>query len=108
MSTDAFVVATRHAAEAVSRRSSLLTLGAAALAAGLAPPLGVAARKSAAKKARKKCQRQSEQCRTFYQELCEENDCDEEAVEDILQCCADFKTCNAAAFLDCLFTPSMM
>jgi hypothetical protein len=108
VSTDAFAALTHHAAAAVSRRRSLLTLGGAALASGLTTPRGGEAKKSAAKKARKKCKRQSEQCRTFYQELCEENDCDEEAVEEILQCCAGFKTCNAGAFLDCLFAPSMV
>ncbi len=108
MSTDAFAALTRTAAETVSRRRSLLRLGGAALVAGPAGRMRAEAKQSPSKKASKKCKRQSGKCRTFFLEVCEENECNEEGLEDALQCCAGFKTCNAGALLDCLFTPSMM
>jgi hypothetical protein len=86
---------------AVSRRNSLLTLGGAALAAGLAPTPGAEAKKSAAKKARKKCKRQVGQCTAFFDELCEELECPAEQLEIIRRCCASFQSCNVGGFLEC-------
>ncbi|MGH2614508.1 MAG: hypothetical protein ACRDJC_04665 [Thermomicrobiales bacterium] len=101
MSPDAIAALTRRTAEAVSRRNSLLTLGGAALAAGLVPPLGSEAKKSAAKKAKKKCKRQVGQCTAFFNELCEEVECSAEQLEIVRRCCASFQSCNAGGFLEC-------
>jgi hypothetical protein len=110
VSTDVFAAVTHRAAEVVSRRASLLTLVVAALAAGLAPPLGAEAKKSAAKKARKKCKRQVGQCTAFFFEICErpEMECTAENFERIRRCCAPLQSCNARGFLSCLFPLNMM
>lgn len=101
MSTDAMAAVTRGAAEAVSRRNSLLTLGGAALASGLARPVDAEAKKSAAKKARKRCKRQVSQCTAFFNELCEELECPAEQLEIIHRCCVSFQSCNVGGFLEC-------
>lgn len=108
MGQQSFDAFTRLAAAEISRRRSLAALGGAgaALAAGLAGPLGADARKSAAKKAkkkiRKKCKKQVGQCKTFIQNLCEEQNTEPEECEDVLECCEFLGQCNTTAFLQCL------
>jgi hypothetical protein len=86
---DAFV---REAAAAVSRRSSLKTLGAAALAAGLVGPALTEAKGSGKKKARKKCSKSEKQCRNLLLAQPDTN-------PKIIPCC---KHCVTGQFVACV------
>jgi hypothetical protein len=122
---------TRHAAGAVSRRTSILALGGLALAAVSAVPTSAKGnKKGKSGKDRKKnntgtgnavtpapppptgptgeqlaqarCASQGDQCRTFITVACQ----DDEGCLEAFICCDQFATCNAAAGLDCIFGPA--
>jgi hypothetical protein len=105
----------RRAAGQISRRGSLMTLGAAALT-GLASPLAAWAKKSkSGKKAKRQCQQQltdcntqasqcadqEQQCTTFLEINCPSNlpGCLAQAA-----CCASLRNCDISGFLTCLVT----
>lgn len=109
MSESAFDAFSRRAGEAVSRRSSLVTLGVAALAAMVAlPGSGVAGKpsnnknkkqkKQAKKQSLKLCQQQVGQCQTFITAECEGNGCG----TVVAVCCPLLGTCQNEAFFTCL------
>jgi hypothetical protein len=103
---------TRRAADAVSRRASLLALGGMALAAMTAIPAaakgGKGGKKSKKRKgnsgnageqlAQAKCASQVDQFRTSVSGFCDPEDCPAQ-----LSCCDFFATCNAVGALACLF-----
>lgn len=100
MSTPAFDAVTRRAA-GLSRRGSLLTLGGAALAAGLAVPrLGDAKKKKkkgkdCKKKEQQRCNNDISACETTVLINCQ----DPEGCPEALLCC---QSCSASGFLSCL------
>jgi hypothetical protein len=111
MSESAFDAFSRRAGETVSRRSSLVTLGGAALAAMVATPsIGVAGKsgknknktrkqkKQAKKQSLSLCKQQVGECQTFMNAECEGNGCG--AVVSI--CCPLLGTCQNEAFFTCL------
>jgi hypothetical protein len=102
----------RQTAGGISRRTSLMSLGAAGLMAALAGPLTAdAAQVSADKKRRKKknkksaplpppdlCAPQVGACTQFINSVCSgAADC-----LDSLQCCSHLGTCDAGGFFSCL------
>jgi hypothetical protein len=103
MSTHAFDAVTRRAAAGISRRSSLLTLGGAALAATLAgPQLGVAKKKKGKdckKKEKQRCTNDAAACRTTILINCE----DPAGCPEFLPCCDE---CSANGFLTCFILAS--
>jgi hypothetical protein len=106
VSERAFDAFTRHAADAVSRRTSLLALGGSALAASLAEPVTakkkVATDKQNAKKqVKKKCRRQVRACQTFFSGFCSGIP---ECEEEFFPCCDSLAQCDAAGMLTCLFS----
>ena len=88
----------------VSRRSSLLTLSGAGLAAVLGGPLTATAKKSgkSRKKALKKCKPQVAQCAAVVQTLCDEFETDPEVCKATIACCELLGRCNAGGFLACM------
>jgi hypothetical protein len=93
----------RHAADAVSRRGSLRTLGAAALAAGLAAPATTRAKKNGKGK---KCKKQVGRCREGLRDLCEalfpgNQDNIDECFDLFVECCDFLQGCNAAQAFAC-------
>jgi len=94
---------TRHAAGAVSRRASLVTLSAAGLAAGFAGSRTAGAKKSSSKKAKKKCKKQVGQCTTYVTAACAGQ---EPSCLDLLACCTPLGSCNVTGFFTCLVTPA--
>ena len=102
MNEKTFETATRHAASVLTRRGSLRTLGAAALAAAISAP-SLAQAKKGGKKSRgngsQRCRRQAAGCRKVVTELCG----DESGVcEAVLASCPSLGRCNATAFFDCV------
>ena len=102
----------RRATAAVSRRASLLAVGATALAPALGGPSLVQAGK-AGKKAKKKCKRQRGQCETFIvTEVCAVDGTTRQGaiggegipncVEVFTPCCDFFAQCQAGEGLSCL------
>jgi hypothetical protein len=96
------------AADTLSRRISLGTLGlTVALAALVKPELAFAAKsnKKARKKAKKlktrKCRQQEAPCRAFWAGLCQ----DDPECGALIDCCSSFSSCNTEAALACLFPP---
>jgi hypothetical protein len=83
--------------DALSRRASLVTLGAAGLAA-LADPVVADAKNTAKKKARKKCQQQVGQCTAFLAEQCD----GDPSCLAVTACCPSLGNCDVAAFFACL------
>jgi hypothetical protein len=102
-----FDTISRHAANAVSRRASLVTLGSALLAGSAPSSLLTAARngKKARKRTRKTCKRQVASCRQTWQDRCATDiECEADNLERILACCEPLSGCKAGAALDCLFS----
>ncbi len=103
MSGHTFDTFTRQTADAVSRRGSLLTLGGAALAAGLAGSGGTKARKKGGKG--KKCKKQVGKCREGLGNVCaalfENQDSIDECFGLFAECCAFLKSCNAGQAFAC-------
>ena len=97
MGEKAFDVITRHAADAVSRRGSLLALG-GALAAVAEP---ASAKQKAKKQVRKKCRRQVAPCRSFFAGVCF-GDPDCEAA--LFPCCDFLAQCDSGAMFECIFS----
>jgi hypothetical protein len=99
MSTHAFDTITQRAAVGLSRRSSLLTLGGAALAATIAAPdLSEAKKKKGPdckKKEKQRCNSDAAACKSTINAICELEPAQCAAV---LACC---DTCSAAGFLTC-------
>jgi hypothetical protein len=99
VSEKAFDAFTRHAADAVSRRNSLLALGGMALAAGIAEP--AIAKKKSKNQAKKKCRRQVPRCKSYFAGFClGDPDCEAE----LFPCCEFLAKCDPGSMLDCLFT----
>jgi hypothetical protein len=100
---------TRHAADAVSRRASLLALGGMALAAVPSAAKGGKKRKkrkggaggssnAGQQLAQVRCASQVDQCRASVSGFCDPEDCPAQ-----LSCCDFFATCNAVGALACIF-----
>jgi hypothetical protein len=99
MNRQALESMTRRATAAVTRRSSLLTLGGAALAATMArPDVGEAKKggQSCGKKQKKKCQAVETQCNAFGTPLCNGN---ATCLAQVALCC---QQCFADAFFACI------
>lgn len=108
MNSRAFETLTRLTAEGISRRSSLLTLGGAALAATMATPdVGQAKNKKKKNgdkckdKEKNRCNNDAEACKDTVQPLCDPAD---PATCLILQNCCE--ECSANGFLECLILAS--
>jgi hypothetical protein len=86
----------------LSRRSSVLALGAAALSA-IAGPSPARAKKHG-KKANKKCRRQANTCIAFVTDTCNRQASDPEECKGLfLPCCPPYATCDVATALACFF-----
>jgi hypothetical protein len=100
MSTRAFDAFTRHAVAVISRRTSLVTLGGAALVSTVAKPGSSEAKKSSGKtckkKAKKKCNQDAAACRNVLPAACFD---DAECIVLLTPCC---DACSANGFLICL------
>ena len=96
-------------ADLTTRRTSLLTVGGAALAtlAGHAPEAAARKTKSKARKARKRCEKQGTACQDFAARLCAlhhapgplRQSCENRANA----CCASIEQCDGGAYFVCLF-----
>lgn len=87
--------------DAVTRRASLTTLGAAGLVAAFAAPFGAEARKNKKKKksdVNKFCKRQAGECLAVIIGLCD----GDSGCLDALPCCTQLRTCNMSGFLSCV------
>jgi hypothetical protein len=88
----------RNTFDALTRRASLMALGAAGISA-----MGQTDRMSAKKKRKKGdvnklCKRQVSQCLDFYLPQCEDGAC----LARFNRCCPQFGTCNFFGFYDCI------
>lgn len=102
MSEQPFGALTRQTAAAISRRRSLLALGGAGAAlAALASP-AVSAAKNTKKDPNKKCKQQAARCKSSWEEICEELNCEPAGLADLLECCAFLKTCAIAEYNPCV------
>jgi hypothetical protein len=105
MNTRAFDALTRHAADAVSRRAALVTLGGAALAAAVASPGVSAAKKrvgkTCKKKEKKRCNNDAAACRTTLVLGCVGDD---ECIALLTPCC---DTCSANGFFACFLEAAL-
>ena len=101
-----FDALTRDAAGGISRRGSLLTLGAAALIAVTSGAPPAAAKKNRKKRKNKnndddkKCRQQVEECEEIFTLLCRGND---RCLAPLRTCCELFSDCEAEEALDCIF-----
>ena len=88
---------------AITRRGSLLSLGAMAFLAAVTDPAAAGAGKKGkrGKKARKQRQVRREQCVTFVEEQCEGN---AECLAEFTQCCAFFGKSQIGAGLECILS----
>ncbi len=84
--------------DAVTRRGSLVALGAAGLAAAFGGPMAADAKQSTSKKAKKKCKQQVGKCTTAITTLCAG---DPDCVVSV-SCCSLLATCDVSAFLLCI------
>ena len=97
---------TRHAAGGVSRRGSLITLGAAGLAAALSAPFAVEAKKKHGRKKKRqqsppppdRCTPQVEPCTAFMTSVCG----GAAACPNQIACCSHFGSCDSSGFFACL------
>jgi hypothetical protein len=107
MNSRAFEALTRRTAGGISRRSSLLSLGGAALAATLVTGDVTAAKKKkksgdkCKEKETKRCNKDAASCKDTVQPLCDPAD---PATCLILQNCCE--ECSANGFLECLILAS--
>jgi hypothetical protein len=102
MNGNAFDAFTRQAADAISRRTSLLAIGGATLTAVAAPSI------ARAKKKKNKCRKQKGKCEEAVRELCENQNCqktEEQCLSILLPCCEFFSNCNAKQGVTCLVDP---
>jgi hypothetical protein len=103
MNSQALETATRRAAAAVSRRSSFLTLGGAALAATMArPDIGEAKKKgkNCKKKEKQRCNNDTDACISTLTTACMG---DATCIAELTPCC---ETCSANGFLTCFIAAS--
>jgi hypothetical protein len=95
-----------HTDQSLSRRASLLGLGAAALAAALAKPTPARAGK-ASKKAKKACRRQVAACEEATRAVCIQQFPDPgqqgECIAVFVPCCQPFGGCQSRDALQCVF-----
>jgi len=103
MRTGPFDTVTRHAGAAVSRRTSLLSLGGAAMLAGAsASGISVAKKKNKGNtckdKEKKRCNNDAQACRNTVATYCAIAECDP-ANALALQACCD--TCSVDGFITC-------
>jgi hypothetical protein len=104
MNGNAFDAFTRQAAAAITRRTSLLTIGGGALTAAVAAPR-LATAKKGGKKKNDKCKKQKAKCQEGVQEFCENTPQPKDQEQCILilsECCEFFKSCNARQGTLCL------
>jgi hypothetical protein len=107
MHSTAFATLTRRTVQGITRRSSLLTLGGAALAATIASPDVSAAKKKKKSgdrgkdKEKKRCNKDAEACKDTVQTLCDPAD---PATCLIIQNCCE--ECSANGFVECLILAS--
>jgi hypothetical protein len=94
MDVHRFATLTRRTADAVSRRTSLLALGAAGLTAALVGAPGA----EAGKKGKQKCNKEKQQCRSQVAAFCAQGADPPECEEGLLPCCA---TCKVGAGVLC-------
>jgi hypothetical protein len=98
----------QHAARGISRRASILTLGATGIATALSAP-SIADAKKKMKCKKDTCSGFEEICAPLVEEcidtvaaICPPNtDCSR-----LSNCCEDFETCDVGAFVRCLATPA--
>ena len=104
MTDHAFDRFTRHAAAAMSRRTSLTGMG-AAVAAAMSQPLAFTAkpRKTARKIVKQKCGKGVQPCRENFIGQCADNPDPEECKSQILPCCEFLASCDVAGWFHCLF-----
>jgi len=99
-----FEALTRRAAEVVSRRGSLRTLGGAALAAGLLTPISTQAKGG---KKNDKCKKQVSRCKQGLADLCDvvfppkEAFSTSECFEAFADCCEFLSDCGTAQAFAC-------
>jgi hypothetical protein len=107
MHSKAFETLTRGMMQGISRRSSLLSLGGAALAATMAAPVVGEAKKKKKSgnkgkdKEKKRCSKDAAACKNTVQPLCDP--ADPAACLIIQNCCEE---CSANGFLECLILAS--
>jgi hypothetical protein len=100
-----FEAVTRRAAAVVSRRGSLRTLSAAALALGVAGPAAVSAKKDGKKN--DKCKKQVSRCKEGLADLCDvlfppkEAFSPSECFDAFADCCEFLSDCNASRAFAC-------
>jgi hypothetical protein len=105
----------RTAADAVSRRSSLLAFGAAALAATMRGAPGADAKDKGSKRAKKKlkkvkkqfaqaCDAQSGQCQAAVNAVCAQQMNPEQCLQVLSPCCALITDCNVGPGFTCIFS----
>jgi hypothetical protein len=87
--------------DALTRRASLKALGTTAVVAALAAPRSAQAKPKPGKKAKKRCQKQVGACRVALVDVCDGSDYCEQV---LLPCCPKLKTCNAPAFIQCVWS----
>jgi hypothetical protein len=107
VSEPTFDTFTRRAAEALSRRSSLRTLGGAAVVAGLVAPVVAEAKKGGkGKKNKNKCKKQVSRCKEGLADICAVFfDPGEETalcVDLFAECCEFLRSCNVAQGAACI------
>lgn len=100
MKTNVFDQFVRRAV-AVSRRGSFRVLGGATLASALAAPGPTGAAK-AAKNAKQRCRRQEGACEAAVRTYCEGL---QNCLDGFLPCCRFLATCQAGAYVECVFGP---
>jgi hypothetical protein len=88
-------------ARVLSRRTSLLALGSAAVTA--VTPTRTSAKKHHGGKTSKQCQQQASDCITFITDLCNQQTTPQECKTLFLPCCPPFGTCNVSKALTCIF-----
>lgn len=110
MTSETFDALTRETGIHEDRRTSLKTLGAAALFAAVAGPLSAQAKQSPGKKAKKKCKKQVGQCVSAFTAICEALDeedqdvCFAQVQQTLAPCCQSLGNCGAGEFVTCVFS----
>ena len=92
-------VVAKRTASSLSRRTSLVALGGAAVTTALRPSSTRAGKVS--RKVKRTCKRQIGQCQSSVASFCAE--APEGCEEAIAPCCASFKGCKAGAVYACIF-----
>lgn len=98
---DRMIDAVARDAAVVSRRTSLLSIGGAALAAAMAGP-ALAKRGKSGKSARKRCMNQTSQCRAAIAEYCALQTLPQVCEAFLAPCCEPLAQCNARETTACI------